>query len=181
MKVVFGSGGYVINAAENPAAQFAPDYAALFVDAPGNPPAGMGVGWRYAGGNWSPPGPPPPVSLEDRKAAKLAALAAKRWEVETGGVTVEGSVIRTDAVSQAKLTGAVTLAQSDQTLNSIDWEAQPGVWVTLDPPTIVAMGVTVGRFVQACFSRAKVLSQAITAAADQAALDAIDINTGWPS
>ncbi|AZO58974.1 DUF4376 domain-containing protein [Mesorhizobium sp. M1A.F.Ca.IN.022.06.1.1] len=112
---------------------------------------------------------------------KLAALADKRWQVETGGIVVGGAPVRTDANSQAKITGAVALFQNDPGLDTIDWEAQPGVWVTLDAASITAIGIAVGRHVQACFSRARTLSEEIMAAANLAALDGIDIDAGWPS
>ena len=120
-------------------------------------------------------------TFAELKAAKLQALADRRWEAETGGVMVGGALIRTDATSQGKITGAVSLFQADPTLAAIDWEAQPGVFVALDAATMTAIGIAVGRHVQACFSHAKAFSLAIDAAADIAALDAIDINQGWPS
>lgn len=118
--------------------------------------------------------------LGPRKEAMRAALRDKRWRVETGGIVVGGASIRTDETSQAKITGAVNLFSHDETLTHIDWEAQPGIWVQLDEATMLAIGVAVGRHVQACFSHAKTLSEAITSAEDHAALDAIDIEAGWP-
>ncbi|PBC02676.1 DUF4376 domain-containing protein [Mesorhizobium sp. WSM3860] len=123
---------------------------------------------------------PPTVTLEESRAAKLAALAEKRWKVETGGTIVGGVPVRTDANSQAKITGAVLLFGNDPELTAIDWEAQPGVWVTVDAATMKSIGVAIGRHVQACFSRAKALSAEIVAAFDSAALDAVDIESGWP-
>ncbi|MBS7698612.1 DUF4376 domain-containing protein [Chelatococcus sp. YT9] len=121
------------------------------------------------------------IPLAELKAEKLAALAQRRWEAETGGVTVEGAVIRTDATSQAKITGAVSLFQADQTLTSMDWEAQPGVYVEVDAADMTAIGIAVGRHVQACFSHARSFAEAINAAQDFATLDSIDIHSGWPS
>jgi len=121
------------------------------------------------------------IPLDELKADKLAALAQRRWEAETGGVTVNGALIRTDATSQAKITGAVSLFQADETLTSMDWEAQPGVFVELDATAMTAIGIAVGRHVQACFSNGRALSEAISAASDATALDAIDINQGWPA
>jgi len=120
------------------------------------------------------------VPFETLRELKLAALADKRWTVETGGILVGGASVRTDANSQAKITGAVSLFENDPELVSIDWEAQPGVWVTLDAVTMKAIGIAVGRHVQGCFSRARTLSEAILAATDTQALEAVDINEGWP-
>jgi len=122
---------------------------------------------------------PEPPTLADLRAEKLAALAEKRWEVETGGVQFQGSVVRTDATSQAKITGAVSLFQNDPSLQAIDFEVQPGEWITLDALAMKAIGIAAGRHVQACFSRARVLSDQILAAEDAAALAAIDLDEGW--
>lgn len=121
------------------------------------------------------------LSLEELRANKLAALAEKRWNVENGGINIGGAPVRTDATSQSKITGAVSLFQNDPQLTSLDWEAQPGIWVTFDAETMKAIGIAVGRHVQACFSRAKALSTQITQAQDEAALEAIDIESGWPA
>jgi hypothetical protein len=124
----------------------------------------------------------PILTLSERRSTLLPRLAQKRWEVETGGIVAMGVPVRTDEVGQAKLTGALALFDNDPTLAAIDWEAQPGVWITLDPPTIEGLGVLVGRHVQACFSRARVVSEAIQAAVTHAAMDAAEaeIDQGWP-
>ncbi|RUX09544.1 DUF4376 domain-containing protein [Mesorhizobium sp. M2A.F.Ca.ET.037.01.1.1] len=120
------------------------------------------------------------LPFETVRDLKLAALADKRWSVETGGIAINGAPVRTDANSQAKITGAVSLFQNDPSLEAIDWEAQPGIWVTLDTATMKAIGIAVGRHVQACFSRARALSASIMAASDIEALDAVDIEADWP-
>jgi hypothetical protein len=123
----------------------------------------------------------PAPSLDERIDFLQAAVRNRRWEAETSGVVVGGAPIRTDETSQNKIAGAVNLFANDPTLTSIDWEAQPGVWVTLDQATMLAIGVAVGRHIQACFSNAKALSEAVAAAEDSADLDAIDIEAGWPA
>jgi hypothetical protein len=122
----------------------------------------------------------PAPSLSEAKATLLAAVTEKRWQIENGGVAFGGATIRTDDKSQGKITSAVALFDNDPTLTLIDWEAQPGVWVTVDAATMKVIGKTAGRHVQACFSHARVLSEQINLAVDVAALAAIDIESGWP-
>lgn len=128
----------------------------------------------------------PTPTLNERREEALTLLAQKRWEMETGGVMLDlGGVdvpIRTDEVGQAKITGAIALFDNDPTMTSVDWEAQPGIWATLDAGTIRAVGVAVGRHIQACFSRARVISEAIQTAGTHAAMDTAiaEIETGWP-
>ena len=48
----------------------------------------------------------PPLSPEGKKAALIAYAANKRWQVETGGVTVNGITVPTNADGQRKILGA---------------------------------------------------------------------------
>lgn len=60
MQIILDPNGFVINASDDPASHFHPDYAALFVDPPGDAPADLGVGWRFADGEWHAPAQPEP-------------------------------------------------------------------------------------------------------------------------
>ncbi|WP_322997520.1 DUF4376 domain-containing protein [Castellaniella sp.] len=144
------------------------------------PADGAVIGWVWDGETFAPPAPEP-LDLETLRAQMSAAVRAKRWEVETGGCTVNGVAIRTDEQSQNKIAATVQLFANDPDLTVVDFEAQPDVWVTVDQPTIVAIGIAAGRHVQAAFSRARVLSEAVAAAASVEALEAIDIESGWPA
>lgn len=95
------------------------------------------------------------AEVEAGRTADLAAYVnQRRWELETGGIEVAGAPIRTDEQSQAKIQGAFQLAQQDPEVE-IDWEAQPGQWVTLDAPTMIGIGLAAARHVQRCFSAAR--------------------------
>lgn len=121
-----------------------------------------------------------PIPLAEQKAAKLQAVRDRRWIAENAGVTVNGALIRTDERTQQKVTGALELFRQNGELPPLDWEAQTNVYITLDQPTLAAIGVAMGMHVQACFSRSRELCEAITAAADAEDLAAIDIEAGWP-
>ncbi|WP_378952061.1 DUF4376 domain-containing protein [Mesorhizobium sp. ANAO-SY3R2] len=118
------------------------------------------------------------VPLTERKAARLTSLAEKRWQVETGGIVVGGTRIATDIASQNRIGNAYAGAQRFPD-RPIDFNGVDG-WVTLDPASMIAIGDAVYLHVQACFSRHKALALQINGAADQAALDAIDIEADWP-
>jgi hypothetical protein len=124
------------------------------------------------------------ADFDAAKEAALQALAQKRWGIETGGILFGGSIpIRTDEVGQAKITGALTLMDKDPTLTEVDWEGMPGVWATIDKATLEAIGIAVGRHVQGCFSRARVVSELIQSANDATDLNAAiaAISEGWPT
>lgn len=82
----------------------------------------------------------------------LSAYAnQRRWEIETGGIEVDGIALRTDERAQLKIAGAVQLTERDPSVTSIRFQAQPGQWVTLSVPQIQAIGIAVARHVQTCF------------------------------
>tara|TARA_R110002049_G_scaffold285335_1_gene466165 strand:+ start:6590 stop:7060 length:471 start_codon:yes stop_codon:yes gene_type:complete len=120
-------------------------------------------------------------TVEEKKAALTHMVRTKRRALENGGMALaDGTRVQTDAGSQSKIAGGVQLFQNDATLTHIDFEAQPGVWVTLDAATMTSIGIAVGRHVQSCFSRSRVLQEAISAATSHSELDAIDVHLGWP-
>ncbi|CAI2936167.1 DUF4376 domain-containing protein [Aminobacter niigataensis] len=138
-------------------------------------PIRPGIDHEFVSGEWA----YIPPSLSDQKAAKLAAVATQRWEVETGGITVGGAAIATDRVSQSLINGAYNGAiRHPATI--IKFKSVDG-WVTLDAVTMITIGDAVFFHVQACFAHEEVLATAIDAAPNEAALNAIDINAGWPA
>lgn len=122
----------------------------------------------------------PDVPLDGLKAERLAQLRELRWLAETAGVIVGEQRVRTDATGQAKVAGVLQLFAADPTLAQVDWEVQPGQWVSMDRETMTAIGVAVGRHVQACFTRARELQAQIEAATDTESLEAIVLVSGWP-
>lgn len=121
---------------------------------------------------------PDETTLSDALVSKLAALAAKRYEVETGGITVDGVAVATDRDSQALLTGAwCRCRQAAGT--TVNWKGTNG-WTQLDADAIESLAAAVSDHVEACFTAEKTHSEAISALATVAAVDAYDFSTGWP-
>lgn len=136
----------------------APGWQELFPGETGIESETAGIGDVWDGEVLTPVPRPPP------SAAELIAYASGyRWHVETGGIVVEGAPIRTDERSQQKIAGAVQLIDKDPTLTVIDFEAQPGVWIALDAAAMTAIGLAVGRHIQACFSTLKDVHAGIVA------------------
>jgi hypothetical protein len=91
------------------------------------------------------------ISVRAPTKADLAAYAAqKRFEIETGGITVNGQSIDTSRESQAMITGAYTYSQANPT-EMIRFKAVTG-WVTLDAATLATIATAVGAHVQAGFA-----------------------------
>ncbi len=120
------------------------------------------------------------IPLASLHAAKLAALAERRWQAETGGIVIGAVPIKTDRESVSKLTAAYIKAKEAPDFVISNWKVTEGVFVTLDAATLIAIGDAVTAHVQACFDREAALSAQILAAADTAALAAIDVNEDWP-
>jgi len=118
------------------------------------------------------------LPFDRKKEEKAERLSAKRYAIETGGITINGVTVATDRESQGLIDGAARLAarEPDET---IKFKAVTG-WVTLDAATMDAIAVAIGRHVRKCFAREAELSALIDAAETIEELEAIDINTGWP-
>ncbi|WP_054312928.1 DUF4376 domain-containing protein [Mesorhizobium sp. 1M-11] len=108
---------------------------------------------------------------------QLTAYAAdKRWQVETGGITVGGATIDTSRESQAMITGAYAYSQANPT-ETISYKAASG-WVSMDAATLAAIATAVGAHVQACFAAEAAMAAEIEAGTitTTAEIDAAD----WP-
>jgi hypothetical protein len=77
--------------------------------------------------------------------------ASKRYEKETGGITLNGIPIATDRQSQAMITGAYNYVQVNAAA-TIKWKAENG-FVELNAAQITALALAVGAHVQACFAK----------------------------
>lgn len=82
---------------------------------------------------------------------KRAALAARRWGAVSGGMTVGGVPMQTDAETRANMTAAYILALSDASY-TVQWKAADGNFYTLNAPTLRQIAVNVAAFVQKCFA-----------------------------
>lgn len=124
-----------------------------------------------------------PIPLAELKAARKAVATAKRYEVETGGILMAGTVIRTDRESQGLINGAYGLARDmlagGVPAAPIDFKGADG-WAEIPPSVMVDIGRAVGLHVQACFRAERQLHEAIDAAEDAAAVLGVDIAAGWP-
>jgi hypothetical protein len=110
-------------------------------------------------------------------ATLRAYAAAKRFAVETGGISVGGASIATDRASVPMISGALLYVMQNPAA-SVRWKSAGG-FVDLSRDQIVAMSNAVGAHVQACFEREGELVAAIDAGTvtDFAAIDA----AAWPA
>lgn len=102
-------------------------------------------------------------------------IAARRFQVETGGVTVAGVQINTERDSQSLLTGAAFAASLDSEYQ-IKWKAATG-FVDLTAQQIIGVASAVRAFVQACFNREAELLGAVA----DGSITAEMLEEGWPA
>ena len=117
------------------------------------------------------------VTLEDTKQRKLSELAALRFQKETAGITLNGSVIRTDRESQGMVTGAYCTSLLNPAV-LINFKGANG-WIQIDATEIAGISSAVSSYVQSCFTNEKVLTLLIEAATTVSDVQAIDLTTGW--
>lgn len=140
-------------------------------------------GWTLdeAGGTLLAPGDtvvPPVATLEDAQAELQRAAAARRWAVESGGITVGGVRVGTTIEDQNRITSVIANAGAAGVL-AVDFKAASG-WVSLTLAELSAVAAAIARHVQRCYSAERMHSEAITALQTLADAQAYDLTTGWP-
>lgn len=101
-------------------------------------------------------------------------IAARRYQAETSGTTIEGMPIDTGRDSQGLITGAAVQAIIDPSY-SLHWKTSAG-FVDLTAQQVLGVASAVRAFVQACFNRESDLLDAVADGTITADL----LNEGWP-
>ena len=115
----------------------------------------------------------------DPRAALKAAATAKRWEVETGGITLPGGVqVSTGTADQNRIASVIATAALGG-VESVEFKASSG-WTTLTLEQLRGIAAAIALHVQACFAAERAHHEAIDAASD-AALASYDVDAGWPA
>ncbi|RRV41398.1 DUF4376 domain-containing protein [Pseudomonas sp. o96-267] len=111
----------------------------------------------------------------DRRALTAQQIAARRWQAETGGITLNGMHIDTGRDSQALITGATVQAMLDPNY-SLRWKTVAG-FVDLTAGQIIGVATAARAHVQACFNREAELLDALEAGT----LTPEMLEEGWPN
>jgi hypothetical protein len=127
-------------------------------------------------------------SLADAWAAALCRAIAHYNGLIAAGFTWSGTLYQIDAASQASIAamgimalGSIAGPAGSPWPAGFDWIAADNSHVPLDAAAMYAFGRAVADYVSACVLRLRALKDAIAAAADRAALDAIDVTAGYPA
>lgn len=103
-------------------------------------------------------------SLQEVKDAKWEFIKLARSNAEYSGFTWDGSTFDSDATSQSRITGAVTLAMLNPSF-SIDWVLADNSVRTLSNVDMVQVGMALGKHVATQFVKGAALRARIESAA----------------
>lgn len=137
-------------------------------------PAGDWAVFDYAEEQWI-----DPRSITELKSDLLDRATARRWEVETGGITLPGGItVKTGKADQDRITSVIANAEMAG-IDSVNFKAESG-WVTLPIAAVKDIARTIALHVQACFTAERAHHEAIAALNSEAAVRAYDVSVNWP-
>lgn len=115
------------------------------------------------------------VTIRPYTAEELIDYASgRRWQVETGGITINGATIDTSRESQAMISGAYNYSQANPG-EIIKFKASSG-WIDLDAATVAMIAMVVGEHVQSCFAK----ESAIVAAINNGTITTVaEVDNAW--
>lgn len=112
-----------------------------------------------------------------------ASITNYRYNVETGGVNINGTIFPTDRDSQGKYTG-ICLYASLPTTNlqtfSVTWKLANSTFTILNASQVMEIATTVMGHVQAAFAQEDYYLNLINTA-NSSTLQATDFTQGWPT
>ena len=127
-------------------------------------------------------------TIADSQATKTQAAASQFDALIAAGFTFSGTLFQIDTASQSQIAamGALALGSVADPANSpwnagFYWVAADNSHVPMDAPATYAFARAVALYVSGCILHLRAIKDAIAGAADQAALDAIDVTAGYLS
>ncbi len=118
--------------------------------------------------------------LAGDKARLLAAATARRWEVETGGVSFpDGTRVGTTTEDQNRITTVIANAALAG-VSAVDFKAATG-WVSLTLAELQGLAAVIALHVQACFTAERAHHEAITELTSIAEVRDYDLSASWPA
>lgn len=120
-----------------------------------------------------------PRTMEDRRRSLRERVTEHRWEIETGGITLQNGVrVLTGKPDQDRITAVIVNADIAG-IDAVDFKADSG-WARLTLDELRGVARAIGLHVQACFSAERTHHAAIDQLRTEAETEAYDISAGWP-
>jgi len=112
------------------------------------------------------------ADVDGAKAFVRDHFARKRYDVEVGGIDVNGLAVRTDRFTVERIYQARFLAKEDPGFDT-DWKLGDGTFLTIDATTIIGISDAVTAHLKGVFTKEKTANTSIDAATTLAELQAI--------
>ncbi len=142
------------------------------------------IGWQWNDGAPTAPAVPPEIALAEARARVLGEIAAATGAALAAGLALGGAIYQIDEVSQGRILARALFARACLDGHDV-WPTDYG-WIAADNtrPTFTAeqfwdFANQAQARVTAITLNARALKDAALAAADLAALGAIDVGSGW--
>jgi len=116
--------------------------------------------------------PPPPPTLEQAKAAKLAAIHVEKNRARDGGFVVGGVLYDSDLPARTSYAELAIAMQTDPTLTT-RWKASDGVWVDMTSALFGQVYAAGRAHIEACFAWQEAREREVAVATTVAAVEAI--------
>lgn len=136
-------------------------------------------GLRWNGTDLEPYTPAP--SLETARALRKADAASQLAARLAAGMPWQGKVLQIDDASQSRILAGKALADAGTLPAGFAWRMADNSALLLDAAGMQAMAEAAGTYVYALRAHYWSLVDAIAAAPDLAAVEAIDVTAGWPA
>lgn len=123
-------------------------------------------------------------NIQTKKQRMIEQVNSKRDELEESGFIYMGKLIDSDSRSVQRISTAVQAAQIAITINTpfqLDWMCADNTILILTAEQLLGMPVALATHANAIHIYGRSVKDIINNATTSTELDAIDINSGWPS
>lgn len=79
-------------------------------------------------------------------------VSNKRWQIETGGIVLNGSLVLTGTADQNRISSVLALCSVDSTLTTLDFKGADG-WMKITTDMLKGIASAIGKHVQWCFTK----------------------------
>ena len=118
-------------------------------------------------------------AMQALRTQLLQAVTARRWEVETGGITLPGGVqIATTTQDQNRIATVISTAALGG-VETVEFKAASG-WATLTLDQVRGIAAAIAIHVQACFAAERAHHAAIDGLQTLQELQMYNVGLGWP-
>lgn len=125
------------------------------------------------------------ATLDAKKARKKGELSLRQTKAENGGCVTPLGRVQTDPDSRIKILGLFVMASAAKSGGDTSWPQaftmEDNSEVAHDADQMMALSLAVGAYIVACHANAITLKGTIMACTTPEEVDAVDIETGWPS